>query len=100
MDTVKLRVESTKENEKPIEVECKCCICIAFDPVGSKADIIQTMTGSGDTRHMLLKTAESLWHLAGRAVNDEVERTILGALMIDRLKKAMLGDSTVSELED
>ena len=100
MDTVKLRVESTKENEKPIEVECKCCICIAFDPLNSKADMIQTMTGSGDTKYMLLKAAESLWHLAGKAVNDEVEKTIIGALMIDRLKKAILGDSTVSEMRD
>lgn len=100
MDTVKLRVESTKENEKPIEVECKCCICIAFDPLNSNANMIQTMTGRGDTKYMLLKAVESLWGLSGKVFNDEVDRTIVGALMLDRLKHAILGDSTVSEIED
>lgn len=99
MDAIKLRVESTRENEQQIEIECKSCICIAFDPLDVDADMIQTMTGSGDPRTMIVKAAESLWHLAGMAVNDETEKTIIGALMINRLKKAMLGESSLSGVD-
>lgn len=94
MDTIKLTIENSRNGEEPMEVECKSCICIVFDPRGYEADMIQIMQGTGDRRYLISKATESMWILADKTIDNELEKNMLGAFMLTRLKKAILGDSS------
>lgn len=100
METIKLTIENSRKGEEPIKVECESCICIVFDPRGYEADMMQIMQGSGDKRYMISKATESMWSLANKAIDNEVEKTMLGTFMLNRLKKAILGDSSFSEVKE
>jgi len=82
------------------ELTGRAVLGAVFDPVDVKADMVQFLNGRGNTRRMLIKMAEGLWRLAENACKDETDKIVTGALMIEGIKKAMLGESTLERCED
>lgn len=98
MDNVKISIET--KGTKTIQISCKSCICIAFDPDDSDgADMLQAMIGVGNKYEMLVKAAESMWKLTDRCIEDETEKIITGGMMVKILQKAILGDSSLETIK-
>lgn len=82
------------------ELTGRAVLGMVFDPVGVKADMVQFLNGHGNTCRMLIKMAEGLWSLAEKTCKDETDKIVTGALMIEGIKKAMLGESNLESCED
>ena len=90
----------TIENDgNTTQLEGKCCIFTIFEPKGSEADIVQGITGYGSPEKMLIKVAMGLYELADRSIKDETTKMVTAALMVDALKKAILGETSLTELK-
>lgn len=93
-DMVKITVSS---DEYVNEISGKSVVAFILDPAKQDGDTRQAdaavmLHGTGDPKQMVLSAAVSLGTLIDRVTDDEIERLMLAALVVKKLKSSVIDE--------